>query len=30
MDDGNLFMEVADIYHSGKGNFAEEMLDLAQ
>jgi asmA family protein len=28
MDDGNLFMEVADIYHSGKGNFAEEVLDL--
>ena len=22
------FMEVADIYHSGKGNFAEEVLDL--
>ena len=28
MDDGNLFMEAADIYHSGKGNFAEEVLDL--
>ena len=28
MDDVNLFMEVADIYHSGKGNFAEEVLDL--
>ncbi|WP_315504161.1 AsmA-like C-terminal region-containing protein [Capnocytophaga sputigena] len=28
MNDGNLFMEVADIYHSGKGNFAEEVLDL--
>ena len=28
MDDGNLFMEVADIYHTGKGNFAEEVLDL--
>ena len=28
MDDGNIFMEIADIYHSGKGNFAEEVLDL--
>ena len=28
MDDGDIFMEVADIYHSGKGNFAQEVLDL--
>lgn len=28
MDDGDIFMQIADIYHSGKGNFAEEILDL--
>ena len=28
MDDGDIFMQIGDIYHSGKGNFAEEVLDL--
>jgi asmA family protein len=28
MDDGDIFMQIADLYHSGKGNFAEEVLDL--
>lgn len=26
--EGDIFMEIDDIYHSGKGNFAQEVLDL--